>query len=134
MVVKPISEDWTGPKSLTYKDDTKYSGMSWFLDKEDVTTDHVFVVEDFLSALALKQVTRGTTVSLNGTLLNDERLAELLKYKWRIYLMLDADATGTAIRYARKYGPDVIRVVRLTKDIKNMSLEEVQSLLDKEGL
>ena len=134
MVIKPTNADWNGPKSLTYKDDPEYSGMSWFMSHGDVSSPHVFVVEDCLSAIALKQASGCATVSLNGTVLNDDRIRELLQFKWRIILMLDADATRKAISYAQKYGPDVIRVVRLQHDIKDMTVADVESLLEREEL
>jgi hypothetical protein len=129
-IVKPFSGQY---KSLTYKYDTEYNGLSWYRDARGISNPQVFVVEDPVSALALFQM-KGCAVSLNGTNLNQDRMDDMLSRKWQIVLMLDADATHKAIKYCTQYGPDVLRVVRLTRDVKNMSADEVQELLYRERL
>jgi hypothetical protein len=133
IVVKPTYPG-EGPKSLTYKDRDNYSGMSWYNGSGTAAGHRIYVVEDPVSALAMNQYTGNVCVSLNGTLLSRDRLDEMLRYKWQIVLMLDADATSTALRYARMYGPDVIRVVRLEKDIKDSTYEELDELFERENL
>ena len=129
-----IVRPFTGAtKSLTYKYDPNYDGMSWYRDTRALANAAVFVVEDCVSALAMYQM-RGCAVSLNGTNLNEHRMDEMLRHKWQVVLMLDADATTKALQYCAKYGPDVLRVVRLVRDIKNMSTDAVEQLLYREGL
>jgi len=127
VVVKPNRDD--RPKSLTYKYKDSYDGMSWYLRPDSLRHDEVYVVEDALSALSLW--TAGVdAVSLNGTMLNQDRVETLMARKWRVILCLDADATSKAIYYRSKYmGMYDIQVRRLIKDIKNMDLDEVRNFL-----
>lgn len=123
-IVMRALNDTTQPKSLTYKYDREYNGMSWFLPHSNLACPYVIAVEDCLSALCLMQ--EGfPAVSLNGTGLGRGRLEEMLQYKWQVILMLDADATRKAIQYSTQYGPDKVRVVRLTTDLKDMSKEDM---------
>jgi hypothetical protein len=129
-VVRP----YTGrTKALTYKYNKTYHGMSWYRDTRGLSIPQVFILEDSLSAMAM-QAMRGCAVSLNGTNINEARINELLQYKWQLILMLDADATRQAIRYAQMYGPDLIRVLRLSQDIKDSTQAEVAQVLYREGL
>lgn len=130
-VVRPY-EPGSGPKALTYLSDPDYDGMSWYKTVEGLASPSVFVVEDCVSAYCGMRNTGKAFVSLNGTHLNDKRMVNLLLNKWQVVLMLDADATKKAIKYSRKYGPDSVRVLRLTKDVKDMTREELLDLCEKE--
>lgn len=118
-------------KSLTFTHgDTESTLMSWYRSSyQDLLEREVYVVEDPVSAICLWSLGK-TAVSLNGTGLSRARLDELTEYYHKVVLMLDADATRQAVKYALMYGPDVIRTVRLVNDIKDMSKEEVEELLD----
>lgn len=130
-IVKPRHPK-NGYKSLTYLSNKEYDGMSWYTTGE-LSDPDVFVVEDVISALCLHHL-RSAVVSLNGTHMNRDRIDTLLRHKWRVVLMLDADATRKAVKYAAMYGPDVVRVVRLVRDIKDMSNDDVKALLQREDL
>lgn len=117
-----------GPKSLTFKE-KDYNGMSWYRTQGSMLTSSVWLVEDPISALVLKE--QGLdAVSLNGTVLNDGRIDILRRFKWDIHLCLDADATRQSLRLARRYLSTCrIRVHRLVKDFKDMTNEEVKEWL-----
>lgn len=130
-VIKPYDENM--PKSLTYKD-PEYDGMSWYLTTKHMLEGRVFLVEDGLSAYTLMQAGR-SAVSLNGTLLNDDRMHELYKYNKLCYLCFDADATTSALAYAVAYGSRYkLKVVRLVKDFKNMGLAELETFFEENSL
>lgn len=132
-ILKPISPDTTLPKSLTYKDDG-YDGMSWYLPVDHLIKREVVLVEDCLSALVL--LAQGVcAISLNGTMLNPERIETISKYKSCIHICLDADASRKAVRYALRYRNRFkLKVTRLEKDFKDMGIQEVQFVLQGMGL
>lgn len=126
VVVKPNNPE--GPKSLTYKYDRDYDGMSWYLRPDYMARPEIYLVEDGLSALALYMHGKDA-VSLNGTLLNNARVEAILDKKYKMVICLDADATGKAIGWKRKWPFYDVEVRRLVKDIKNMNPEEVRNFL-----
>jgi hypothetical protein len=109
------------PKSLTH---TEQGAISWFTNH---TAPGVIIVEDQFSAIRASDFL--TSVALLGTNLNDERVAEIKASGLRpVYLALDADAWTVAVRYAIKYRSELgIRLLRLEKDIKDMSNEELSA-------
>jgi len=125
-VIKPYADSL--PKSLTYKD-PDYDGMSWYLDTSHMLDGRIVLVEDGLSALAL--LGKGiSSVSLNGTLLNLERMRVIFRYKKVGYLALDADATSKSLQYAIRFGSAYkLKVMRLMKDFKNMTSDELDAVL-----
>jgi hypothetical protein len=63
------------------------------------------LVEDVLSAMRINQDTVYQGVALLGTDLNDEKVADLLKYGYsNVIIALDPDAHAKGIGYAKKYG------------------------------
>lgn len=126
VVVRPFEPK--GPKSLTFADEG-YVGVSWYTRHLGVESADVYVVEDPVSAIALYDMGLDAA-SLNGTALNRERFDAFMARKSRIILMLDADATRKALDFCNRYGPDHIRVVRLSRDVKDMTRKQVQELLD----
>lgn len=130
-VVKPYSSNL--PRALTYRQDG-YDGMSWYLDSRHMLDARIIVVEDGLSAMALLVKGR-SAVSLNGTVLNKERVDLIFRHKKVAYLALDADATSKALSYALTYGSRYkIKVLRLMKDFKNMTDEELEDFLKENEL
>lgn len=132
-ILKPIHKDSGLPKSLTYKDDD-YDGMSWYLTSWHMAEPSIVLVEDPLSALAL--LSEGTSaISLNGTLLNIDRLESISAHKRKIHIWLDADATNKAVKYAIKFGNRYsLKVHRLTTDPKDMTIDELQFVLRRADL
>jgi len=121
-----------GPKALTYKNRPEYNGLSWFEGKATLGCPNLYAVEDSVSALVLYGLGL-PSVSLNGTGLSTDRVDAMLGKKWKVVLMLDADATGKALMYRIRYGPDKIQVIRLVKDIKDMEDVEIITLLREAG-
>lgn len=99
--------------------------MAWFTN---VRSSGIIIVEDQLSAIRASDYL--TSVALLGTHLNDERVQELRAAKTRpIYLALDNDAIGTAVKHVVKYKSLLpMQLVRLSKDIKDMTHEEADRL------
>lgn len=104
--------------------------MAWFTN---VRSSGIIIVEDQLSAIRASDYL--TSVALLGTHLNDERVQELRAAKMRpIYLALDNDAIGTAVKHVVKYKSLLpMRLVRLSKDIKDMTHEEADRLFASLG-
>lgn len=111
------------PKTLTH---TEQGAISWHVNH---TTDGVIIVEDQLSAIRASDYL--TSVALLGTNLNDQRVEEIKKANLGpVYLALDADAWEIAVRYAIKYRSTLKpQLLRLAKDIKDHSKEELDELL-----
>lgn len=121
-IVRPFHP--TGPKALTYKD-PDYNGMSWYLQPWHAVDGRVILVEDVNSALCA-YTAKYSAISLNGTLLNDDRVEAISKMSHVAYLMLDPDATGRALKYLYTYGRVFnLKVRRLDKDLKNMEATEL---------
>jgi hypothetical protein len=129
VIVKPNTDG--GPKSLTYKYDRAYDGMSWYLRADYMARPEIYLVEDGLSAIALYMYGKDA-VSLNGTLLNNARVEAILDKKYKMVICLDADATGKAIGWKRRWPFYDVEVRRLVKDIKNMNPEELGNFLGLE--
>ena len=117
------------PKALTYKEEG-YDGLGWYVAPRTLLDPNVWVVEDGLSALVL--LLHGqNAVSLNGTNLSPDRMDTIRAFKENIFLALDADATGTALNYAKKYMFQANMIVqRMTKDFKDMNSLEVQRTIE----
>ena len=118
--------DTRKPKAITY----------WFNDVPKIHlplsshagADTIIVVEDTPSAIVAERYMR--SAALLGTHISD-RVGELLRNNFRhMYLALDADATTKAIKLVRKYEVffDSLRPVVISKDIKDMSKEEADTL------
>lgn len=111
------------PKSLTH---TEKGVMAWYPNH---TAAGVIVVEDQLSAIRASDYL--TSVALLGTNLNDERAEEIKATGLSpVYIALDADAWNLTVRYCIKYrGLLKPLPIKLTKDIKNMSREELDECI-----
>lgn len=117
------------PKALTYKEEG-YDGLSWYVSPRTLLHPNVWVVEDGLSALALLMHGQNA-VSLNGTNLSPDRMDTIRAFKKDIFLALDADATGTALKYAKKYMFTAnMMVQRMSKDFKDMNSLEIQRTIE----
>lgn len=92
---------------------------------------HIVVVEDQISALRTASYVTG--VAIMGTGLSEEKLEEIArvaKPTTRVWIALDKDATTKAIKmlkHYRLYVPN-LNVLMLSKDIKNMSHQEILAL------
>jgi len=121
-VGRKLNEDDNRPKWFRYA-----RSRHPFVCKAKTDTDTAFLVEDCFSACAVSQVYHG--VALMGTNLPNEYLTTLKSYG-RIVVALDRDASKKAIELTKQlklYVPSTL--VFLEKDIKNMSLTEIQELI-----
>lgn len=82
------------------------------------------VVEDIFSAIRVNKY--HNSAALLGVVLNESKLEKIKKLSSNIYICLDADAFPTAVKLALKYK---LKVVKLTKDFKDMGEEELQEFL-----
>lgn len=117
------------PKSKTYK--AAHEPMiSWYRVPRPSAPQwsDVILVEDQMSAIKLAD--HGyNACALLGTSLNAEAVAEIQSVSKDIKLALDADATATAFKLARKW-QSAFRsciVVVLTRDVKDMSTGEIHA-------
>jgi hypothetical protein len=115
-------------KALTYLEGDDEPCLSWY-GSPDLT---VVLVEDQLSAMRLSSFYEHLSVcALLGTSLNAAKVREIAAQRpTRVWIALDADATGQAFAMARKWNPgfDSLRVCVLSKDIKDMSDDEINRL------
>lgn len=112
----------TGSKAVVFQT-KQVPFMAFYLRRP---CSHLVVVEDQLSAMRAWQL-GVSAAALVGVALSDEKLNEVRKAgPQRMTIALDADATGRAIRYARRYGAEV---VRLWRDLKDSTDKEIQECL-----
>jgi hypothetical protein len=115
-------------KALTYMENLD-PVQSWYGRHNPGPT---YIVEDPISAMRLAEFNDQPrpVVSILGTGVNASKIAELQRNNFGIVIALDADATGQAFAMARKWGQafDSVRVVVLTKDIKDCTDEEIAEL------
>lgn len=110
------------PKVLTHTDQ---GAMAWYTN---VRNGDIIIVEDQLSAIRASAYL--TSVALLGTMLNEDRVARLRSVcRGKVYMALDNDAIGTAVRHLIKYRSFLpVSIIRLEKDIKDMTHEEADNL------
>lgn len=111
-----------------------WNGMGFFPTPEGRDTDApLLIVEDPSSAYRAANWGGVYSCSLNGTAMGDLRFA-YISARWKsVIIALDADATHLAIEYLRRYSGIMqsVSVLRLDKDIKDMTKPVVKSLLSK---
>ncbi len=108
-------------KALTYLE--KGEGLSWYKTQPHTGT---VLVEDIPSAIRASRYVNA--VALLGTGIGLTRAAEIAEHAPRpITVALDQDATALSFRWAHKYKLlwDTVKVLPLTKDIKNMTEDDV---------
>lgn len=111
------------PKFLVYMDNDE-PVQSW--NGESYRKTRV-IVEDQISALRVTWDTGLPSVSIIGTGVNEEKVAELQRHTKHLLIALDADATGQSFSIARKWGQafESCRVIILTRDIKDTDVQSV---------
>lgn len=114
--------DGRKPKVVSH---TEKGVMAWYINH---TTPGIIIVEDQLSAVRASRYL--SSVALLGTNLSEERVAEIRKTRnIPVYLALDNDAISSAVKYVVKYRSVLpLQLVRLDKDIKDMTHEEADAL------
>lgn len=117
------------PKAIITKLKADSPMMCWY--KAGKYANTVVVVEDQPSALRLWD--QGVdTLALCGTLLTPDRIDEIKAQKYsNVILCLDQDATATAVKAVAWYRNKLpgMRILPLTKDVKNMTDVEMDSFL-----
>lgn len=115
--------DGRKPKAVSH---TEKGVMAWYINH---TTPGIIIVEDQLSAVRASRYL--SSVALLGTNLSEERVAEIRKTRNSpVYLALDNDAISSAVKYVVKYRSVLpLQLVRLDKDIKDHSAEELDVLM-----
>ena len=111
------------PKSISH---VEQGVIAWYTNR---TTRTLIIVEDQLSAIRASDYVN--SVALLGTNLNQERATEIREAGLRpAYLALDKDAWELSVRYAKQYRTYLgLQLLRLDKDIKDMTDEEAGDLL-----
>lgn len=118
------------PKSKSH---TEQGAMSWFVN-HTATIPGIIIVEDQFSAIRASDYL--TSVALLGTHLSEENVDALRAARLRpVYLALDADAWEQSVRLAIQHRARLpLQLVRLSKDIKDMSDTELKELVDAFGI
>lgn len=118
-----------GAKTLTFGEDTE---GSWYFNRS--SGRKLLIVEDQLSAIKASQFVN--TVALLGTNISEQTLLAIKSGAYTgIYLALDADAFPKSIKMAVELRPRLpLSVVRLEKDIKDTSNEDIHKLLSEQGV
>lgn len=128
--ITPRSVRTDGPKTKIFMNDSTQVPMSWTHFPE--TGNVVVLVEDTISALKASQAGY-VGVALLGTHLEANKVREIAMQKpSEVLIALDNDATAIALGMARTWGLafGATRVVILEHDLKDISREEVEEVLD----
>lgn len=121
------SFDGTLPKAKSH---TEQGAIAWFTNP---ATTSCIIVEDCLSAIRASDYL--TSVALLGTNFNEAMAQEIVDTGLSpVYMALDADAYNKAIKYVIKYRSMMnMRMLRLAKDIKDQTNEELTALFTSIG-
>lgn len=129
-----MSRSYSGktPKTIAYRAKTEEPWMHW--TKADLNKSlPVVVVEDIVSAEKAGQFGTVRGVALLGTHMELERAEEIRKIAQGnpVYIALDKDATGLAIKHYNRFGEVIpfLQVLALDKDLKDMARQETWGLL-----
>lgn len=137
--VRKYAELYTGrreltsiPKNLVHFNGTDDKALSWyFKDRHRKrNSKDLIIVEDIPSALRLNSYC--DSVSLIGTGLGSDKQKEIRSMGYdRIYLALDEDATAKALKIKKSCSLYLsnMRVIPLSKDIKDTPPEELEEVL-----
>lgn len=122
-------DNQNGAKTYTFAENTE---GAWYMNRS--SGRRLLIVEDQLSALKASQFVNA--VALLGTNISEATLNAIKAGKYTdIYLALDADAFPKSIKLAVELRPHLkLSVIRLRKDIKDMSKIEIHTLLMNEGV
>lgn len=104
--------------------------ICWYKFRKYAKT--LVIVEDQPSALRLAEAGVCDTLSLLGTTLTLERVAEIREGEYnQVWLALDNDATTRAIKYLQEYRSHLpsLRLKALDEDIKDQTPEQFQTFL-----
>ncbi len=113
------------PKTLNFIPDKDKRQDLHFPRKSYGKIEELILVEDIFSAIKCSRIQ--PTAALLGTHISLERMEKLCKLTKKIVLVLDPDAIKESLAYSKKFSGlfDSIRVVQLSKDPKDSSMEEL---------
>jgi hypothetical protein len=127
----PRSTGYPGPKARVYLSHD-LPAMSVYRDPA-ATGKTVILVEDQLSAIKASQLPGvAWAVALIGTHIEQDRAREIAMLPHqRVVIALDADATSTAFKLARRWGLawKQTRVALLRRDLKDTPLDDIAGVL-----
>lgn len=127
-VVGSVLRSFSGaiPKAIT---NANPNALAWYMNR---SSNSLILVEDQLSAIRSSEYLNAA--ALLGTNLNDEKVETIISGKFKaVLLALDNDALSTAVGHVLKYRSILpIRLVRLERDIKDMSREQADMLFSGE--
>lgn len=118
------------PKSLIRLASPDSIAQAWYKWKR--SSDAVIIVEDQVSAIKLAPYYH--SVALLGTNLSSEKVREIKEGNYKaVYLVLDGDAIVQAIDLQQAYREVLpnLRVLHISKDIKNMNEKELREFLGR---
>lgn len=116
--------DGRTPKVVSYTDK---GAIAWYTNR---VSNGTIIVEDQLSAVRASAYL--TSVALLGTDLSYNKVNEIKDIgRFPVLLALDNDAIAKAVKYVQQYRSVLpMQLVRLDKDIKDMTHEEADALFD----
>ncbi len=119
-----------GSKALTFRKDD-YKGAAWSACIESDIRGDLFVVEDLISADAVRQ-TGFDACALLGTHLTDEVIEDINSHGYRrVWIALDKDAVVKAAEIVAAKKLYNTRLLPLEQDFKNMDMDSLLSLLEE---
>ena len=120
--------DGREPKSLTHME---AHSVGWYRKRG---SHSLIIVEDLFSALRASDYCN--SVALMSTHLNEERINVMKRAGFNsAFIALDRDAYAKSIQYVMKFRSMIkLTPVSLSKDIKDMSIEESDGLFKKLGV
>lgn len=125
---------WGGTPKAIISSECEEEMMCWYRGRKYGKV--LVIVEDQASALRI--AAQGLdALALCGTLLSLNRVYEIKAQEYKsVYLCLDADATGQAIKHAVAYKARLPQLIikQLDKDVKNMSSNEFELFIQSVSL
>lgn len=107
---------------------SRYNGCPYILRRPSENwKDVVVIVEDCISASCIYPLS--SSIGLLGTAISDELITYLIPFK-RLYIALDDDATGKAIKLQKKLSIyKETHIIPLRKDLKYFTSQEIEQLV-----
>lgn len=115
--------DGRKPKAISH---TEQGAMAWFIKRG---TPGLIIVEDIFSAIRVAD--HVSSVALLSTHLNHDRVEQIKRTGLSpVWLALDHDAWPKTIQYVKEFRNQIrLLPMKITKDFKNMTPQELQEAL-----
>lgn len=107
--------------------------MSWYRRRNQ---NQLLIVEDIPSAVRAYFHFDGDVMAICGGSVGNDYFPEIAKHTKNLIWALDEDNTIGAIKLSRKFSLffESSRAIQLTKDLKNMTEQEIQEVFDRHGI